>query len=85
MTTGDETIDEGGEAPCFAHLLDQPPVIDDVLPAGLVCDLGEAVAAATARSHVYIAAITASDDERHVVFDDAVLPPLPVGPAPSVG
>jgi hypothetical protein len=33
MTTGDETIDEGGEAPCFAHLLDQPLASDDALLA----------------------------------------------------
>jgi hypothetical protein len=65
MTTGDETIDEGGEAPCFAHLLDQPPAIDDALLAELVCDLAEAVTAAAARPHVFIAAVAASDDERH--------------------
>jgi len=79
MTTDNETIDEGGEAPCFAHLLGQPPVIDDALPARHVCDLAEVAAAAAARSHVHVAAITASDDERHAVLDDTVLPPLPVG------
>ena len=41
--TAAEPTDEGGEAPCFAHLLDRPePVTDDQL-AGLVRSLADAV------------------------------------------
>lgn len=37
------STDEGGEAPCFAHLLNQPPIVDDALLAELVRDLADAV------------------------------------------
>lgn len=40
--------DEGGEAPCFAHLLDQPPQSADALLAGLVRELADAVVIADA-------------------------------------
>lgn len=35
--------DEGGEAPCFAHLLDDPPQISSESLAGLLCGLADAV------------------------------------------
>jgi PAS domain S-box-containing protein len=39
-----EPIDEGGEAPCFAHLLDEsPPAFDDSMLSQLVRDLADAV------------------------------------------
>lgn len=48
MTTDDEPVDEGGEPPCFAHLVDQPFDISDALLASLVRDLAEAVVIADA-------------------------------------
>jgi PAS domain S-box-containing protein len=47
MITG-EPDDEGGEAPCFAHLLDQLVTIDDALLATLVRNLADAVVIADA-------------------------------------
>jgi PAS domain S-box-containing protein len=35
--------DEGGEAPCFAHLLDESPALEDSQLATLVHDLADAV------------------------------------------
>ena len=43
MTTGSERVDEGGEAPCSAHLFDQPLEIDDELLASLLRGLADAV------------------------------------------
>lgn len=43
MTTGPEGIDEGGEAPCSAHLFDQPLEIDDEVLARLLRGLADAV------------------------------------------
>ena len=47
MTTDDPNM-EGGEAPCFAHLLDQPIEIDDTVLADLVRGLADAVIIADA-------------------------------------
>jgi PAS domain S-box-containing protein len=44
----DEHADEGGEAPCFAHLVEQPLGIDDARLAGLVRTLADAVVIADA-------------------------------------
>jgi PAS domain S-box-containing protein len=43
--------DEGGEAPCFAHLLDEPDVTDASL-AQLMADLADAVVIADARGFI---------------------------------
>lgn len=40
--------DEGGEAPCFAHLLDEPLHLTDTVLAGLVRGLADAVVVADA-------------------------------------
>ncbi len=40
--------DEGGEAPCFAHLLDEPPQLTDEALAGLLRQLADAVVIADA-------------------------------------
>ena len=46
MTPGDHA-DEGGEAPCFAHMLDQPPAADALL-SDVVRHLADAVVIADA-------------------------------------
>ena len=43
MSADDEVVDEGGEAPCFAHLLEQPVEIGDQHLAELVRTLADAV------------------------------------------
>jgi PAS domain S-box-containing protein len=43
VTADDEAVDESGEAPCFAHLLEQPVEIDDEHLAELVRTLADAV------------------------------------------
>jgi PAS domain S-box-containing protein len=48
MSLDDETVDEGGEAPCFAHLVDQPLVPSEPLLAALVRELADAVVIADA-------------------------------------
>lgn len=52
MSTDPERIDEGGEAPCFPHLLDQSPTIDDTLLGRLVRDLADAVVIADAEGTI---------------------------------
>lgn len=47
MTAHDE-LDEGGEAPCFAHLLDDAPCVTDAELARLVRELADAVVIADA-------------------------------------
>jgi hypothetical protein len=44
--TDDVADDEGGEAPCLAHLLDDPPALPDERLAQLVTDLTVALAIA---------------------------------------
>lgn len=44
--------DEGGEAPCFAHLLDAPPPVDDEQLAALVRTLADAVVIADAEGTI---------------------------------
>ena len=46
------STDEGGEAPCFAHLLDEALDVDDALLAGLVRDLADAVVIADAEGAI---------------------------------
>ena len=41
--TGSDVDDEGGEAPCFAHLLDDQLQVSDDLLAGLIRSLADAV------------------------------------------
>ena len=43
MSADDEVVDEGGEAPCFAHLFEQPAEIGDQHLAELVRTLADAV------------------------------------------
>jgi PAS domain-containing protein len=51
MTSTDHTgADEGGEAPCFAHLLDGPQHVNPELLGQLVNDLANAVVADGERS-----------------------------------
>jgi PAS domain S-box-containing protein len=52
MTTGGEPAEEGGEAPCSAHLFDQPLDIDDELLARLVRGLADAVVIADAEGTI---------------------------------
>lgn len=40
---GQRCADEGGEAPCFAHLLERPAELSDDLLARLIADLADAV------------------------------------------
>jgi PAS domain S-box-containing protein len=47
-TTHEDVADEGGEAPCFAHLMEQLPFMDDKLLAELVRRLADAVVIADA-------------------------------------
>lgn len=42
------SADEGGEAPCFAHLLDQPTTVTDAALSALVHQLADAVVLADA-------------------------------------
>lgn len=44
--------DEGGEAPCFAHLLDEPPHFTDEALAELLRQLADAVVIADADGHI---------------------------------
>lgn len=48
MTRPPVSADEGGEAPCFAHLLPEPPGVPDALLAELVHGLADAVVVADA-------------------------------------
>lgn len=48
MTTAGEPADEGGEAPCSAHLFDQTLGVDDELLARLIRGLADAVVIADA-------------------------------------
>ena len=43
MTTDDGVVDEGGEAPCFAHLFEEALVVTDGVLATLVRQLADAV------------------------------------------
>jgi PAS domain S-box-containing protein len=52
MSALEQPGDEGGEAPCFAHLLEQPLELDDALLAGLVRELADAVVIADAQGTV---------------------------------
>ena len=46
--TAPDPHDVGGEAPCHAHLLDEPPLVTDAALARLVRDLADAVVIADA-------------------------------------
>lgn len=48
MTKADGVADEGGEAPCFAHLLEEPDGVSDELLVQLVTQLADAVVVADA-------------------------------------
>ena len=48
MTAVSESANEGGETPCFAHLVNQPLAVSDALLAGLARDLADAVVIADA-------------------------------------
>jgi hypothetical protein len=53
MTCSENEVDDGGEAPCFAHLLNEEPAVPDAVLAELVRSLADAVIIAdgTAPSH----------------------------------
>ncbi len=46
MTTSEPVDDEGGEAPCYAHLFEEPEALPEALLAQLVRDLADAVVVA---------------------------------------
>ncbi len=52
MTSGGDGVEEGGEAACFAHLLDEALVIDDDVLATLVRRLADAVVIADAEGTI---------------------------------
>lgn len=50
--TADEERNHGGDAPCFAHILDRPQPVTDAELAGLVRDMADAVVVADAEGTV---------------------------------
>jgi PAS domain S-box-containing protein len=52
MTCSENEVDEGGEAPCFAHLLNEEPAVPDAVLAELVRSLADAVIIADANGTI---------------------------------
>lgn len=52
MTTSEPVDDEGGEAPCFAHLFEEPAALPDVLLAQLTRELADAIVIADGEGRI---------------------------------